>query len=526
MKKHIVEDEEGRRHIVEAPDDWTPEQVMAQASSVIPQKSDVQKRVDEMPWQVRALTGIGEAGLQAVTGLGASVAGGFAGIGDLALSSIGKGSGAPGDTVRKVQELGTYQPRSAQGQRAADLLSIPMDIYTKGVRAVGDSVRGGDAGGGRDLLGTTVDVAGESLPALLGGVQALRSFRNSTPAPLTQKQQTLANAQKEGYTVPPSLMGERSWLEGIGGKARTAQLHSAKNEAVTTKIATRELGIPEGTPLTPEVLSDFKKGAYDIGYVPLKKNPAPLVADEKYLNEVVSLPARSDEIRGSFPDAPIAGSKAVEQLAVGQLQQQMTYGAAVERIRQLRFEADRNFKAFNDPEKMALAHAQRNAAKSLESLIERNLEVTGDSALLKNFRDARVAIAKANTVEDALNPATGVVSARDLAKSKAPMTGGLKTASDFARAFPRAVQKAESYGGTPPISPLDVSMGTLAGLGTSAATGNMSGLLAGGVPLLRPLAAPVTRAPFVQNGLARNPRQIPYEFAVLPALDPEQRRLP
>lgn len=37
--KHIVEDASGKRHVVEAPDDWTPEQVMQAAGSIIPQET-------------------------------------------------------------------------------------------------------------------------------------------------------------------------------------------------------------------------------------------------------------------------------------------------------------------------------------------------------------------------------------------------------------------------------------------------------------------------------------------------------
>jgi hypothetical protein len=222
----------------------------------------------------------------------------------------------------------------------------------------------------------------------------------------------------------------------------------------------------------------------------------------------------------------VAGAQEVSALADGLFVPRMTYEAAVEQVRQLRFESKRNLKSFDDPSKVSLGMAQKSAAQALEGLIERNLATTGDQAALSKFRLAREHIAKSHTVEEAMNPVTGAVHARDLAKSKAPLTGGLKTAADFATAFPRATQKLESFGGTPPFSPLDVSMGTAAGLMGSVASGSPSGLLAAGIPMVRPYAAPVTTRPFVQQGLLRNPVPIQPEVGLLPLFDPTlDRRL-
>jgi hypothetical protein len=510
-------------------EDGTPQDVIDRTvKQIVTESSPAQKRVNEMPWQVRGLAGIGEAGLQAITGLGSTVAGGIAG-----LAKLGVGSDSPGDTVRKVQEFGTYQPRTAQGQRASDLLSFIPNAYTKAVHAGGDAIRGDSAGGLRDFLGTTFDVVGEGAPVGLGGVAALRAAAKAPP-PLSPRQQALSAAQKEGYTVPPSLMDQRSYLEGLGGKARTAQLHSAKNADVTAKIAARELGFPEGTTLTPELLAKSRKTVYDQGYVPLKQRQAPLVADQTYWDEVGAPAQEIKQFRQSFPDVgsghhktpQLAGADELVALSDGMMNvNKISFDAAVERIRQLRFDASKNLKAFDDPAKSRLGHAQKAAAKSLEDLMERNLVAAGDQASLTKFRMAREYIAKSHTVEDAMNPVTGAVHARDLAKSDAPMKGGLKTAADFATAFPRAVQKAESFGGTPPISPLDSSMAAIMGATGAAATGGPGGLLAGGLPLLRPLAAPVTRAPFVQNSLVRNKPPLPPQVGLLPLLDPSYDKL-
>lgn len=490
-----------------------------------PQPSAAQKRLDAMPSFVQALLGTGEAGLQAATGLAGSVAGGIAGLADAGLSLAGGGSGAPGDTVRSVQRAVTYQPRTTQGKGASDLLGLPMELYAKAVRAGGDAVRGGDSGGARDFLGTTVDVGGESLPAILGGVGAIKALRNAPKPVLTPQEQVLADAQKEGFTVQPSLMGKSSYLEGAGGKYRTAQTHSANNAEQATRVAVEELKLPKDAVLTPATFDAYRDILYQRGYVPLKQRATPMAADQQYWADVSKPLQELRKVESSFPDAKVAGAGEIQSLTDGMMNvNKIGYEAAVERIRQLRFESKSEMRDYSNPAQMNLGIAKRNAADALEKLMERDLARSGDQGLLKSFRDAREYIAKSHTIEDATNPATGVVDARALAKKDAPLTGKLKVMSDFATAFPKAVQRVESFGGTPPISPLDVTAAQGAGLLGAAATGNPGALAMGGIPLLRPLAAPMTKSGFVQRGLVPRPG-IPPQFGLLPLLDPEQQQL-
>jgi hypothetical protein len=303
---------------------------------------------------------------------------------------------------------------------------------------------------------------------------------------------------------------------------------------VTNRLAARELGLPENITITQEMLSRMREKAYDSGYVPLKQHPRPIVADNKFISDVLDLSKDADRLRITYPELTVAGAEKVAKLADGVLVQSQPADAAVGLIKQLRSEANRNlsWKAQPNADAIALGQAQKAAANAVESLIERNLAQSGQTGLLEKFRAARVQIAKTHSVENALNDATGNVSARALAadKQSGAFTGGLKTAADFARAFPKSTQLPETFGGTPPISPLDVSMGSIMAMGGQLASGNVGGAALGGIPLLRPLAAPAALSPGMQRGLLMNAAPTPdfgvgmYSMPWLIPTEPGQRR--
>jgi hypothetical protein len=262
----------------------------------------------------------------------------------------------------------------------------------------------------------------------------------------------------------------------------------------------------------------MRKDAYQQGYEPLKAHKAPVAADAQFIQDVLDLSRSADRLKIDFPNLTTAGAEKISKLADGVFVQRMTAEGAVGVIKTLRSEANRNlsWKAQPNADAVAYGQAQKAAAAAIEGLVERNLAQSGQTNLLNAFREARVRIAKTHTVENALNDATGNVSARALAAGRDvdALTGGLKTSADFARGFPKSNQMPEMFGGTPPISPLDVSMGAAMAVGGQLASGNMAGAAAGGLPLLRPFAAPMALRPGVQRGLLTNPKQ--YNFGALP----------
>lgn len=480
----------------------------------IPPAPSAQSYVNSLPPFMRALTGVGETALAAGTGMAGSVVGGLAGLADAGLSAAGLGSNRPGDTVRSVQSALTYLPRTEQGQAVSKAAALPMEYYGKGVHWAGEQVRGNDSGGVRDFLGTTLEVAGEAAPAALGGTQALKAAGSVKALPLNRQQTILKPAHELGMVVAPSEMGVSSSLQGAGGKVRTAQLASDTNTQIATKTAHEQLGIPTDTPLIPKTLDGYRATQYQNGYVPLKSHAKAIIQDDIYLGEVAALPARSVEILKSFPDADVAGAAQIAKLADSLFVPEMKAGAAVERIRGLRFEADKNLGAAGDPAKVALGQAQRAAANSLEGLLERNLQASGDMALLEKFREARKNIATAHTVQGAVNPSLGTVNPHRLGASAAPLEGKLKTVADFGTAFPKSSQVLEQFGGVVPISPLDVAMGVGTGAVGGALTGSPFGMGAFMLPMGRPLLSQLPLRQSAQRGLLE-PRKTPMEKAGL-----------
>lgn len=136
---------------------------------------------------------------------------------------------------------------------------------------------------------------------------------------------------------------------------------------------------------------------------------------------------------------------------------------------------------------VAVAGARRRSAP---------LEVA-DAAAMAAFRRARQDIAKSYSVQKAVNPATGDVSAqslaRELVKGK-PLSGDLRTIAEVASAFPKATQALKES--PKAVSPLDFAFGG----GASIATGNP---LALATLAARPAARALQLSPMYQGLLAR-----------------------
>lgn len=141
--------------------------------------------------------------------------------------------------------------------------------------------------------------------------------------------------------------------------------------------------------------------------------------------------------------------------------------AAVEVVKELRFNANANLKAIGDPSKHALGLAQRQAADSIDDLMERNIAAAGKPDVVSQYRAARQLIARSYDVEGATNPATGDVSARGIARLSAkgrPLTGELNIIANAANAFPRAMQPPAGFGHEENWSALDFFGGAASAL--------------------------------------------------------------
>lgn len=343
-------------------------------------------------------------------------------------------------------------------------------LYTGGAVAGGSLVPGAKIG---PTLASAASgaVAGETLgPEYIGPATmlpaALSQARSAPqPAPNPIAAQTGADAKAAGYTIPPTQTNPTVWnriLEGFAGKLTTAQQASAKNQEITNMLARRSLGLPDDAPLTPETLSNMRAQAgeayqaiKDFGGGKVKFKP-----DQTFRSEIDSIGGQFAQAAKEFP--ALLDNKAVTNLKAELTKGPMSPTAAVELVKSLRQEATTNLKSFDDNAKLALGRAQRAAADSIEGLIERNLAASGRPEMVKEFRDARQAIARTYDIESALNDATGNVSARGIAKlanKGKPLGEDLQRVGDFANAFPKAAQNPETMGSLPGLSPLDYLVG-------------------------------------------------------------------
>ena len=350
-----------------------------------------------------------------------------------------------------------------------------------------------EAGGGPEV---------QAVAGLVGGAmpyagEGLRATVASTPRPAALE------ARHAGYVLPPSSVSEKpglvsSVLAGWGGKIKTQQAASAHNQQITNTLAAESLGLPKDTVLTAQVFDDVrqKAGAY---YKAVVDAVPTVMPDESFKDAVKDLGGQNSQAAKYFPK--ITNNAGIKELVdeLGKADAHPT-AAWVEVVKELRHSANANLRgiAMADPSKHALGLAQREAANTIDELIERNVVAqTGQHGVVDAYRQARRMIAMAYDTESVTNPSTGDVNARGLAKladKGRPLTGGLRTISDAAMAFPKAFQDPAGFGHNEPWSALDFF-----GSGAALAHGNP---LLGAATLTRPLGRGIVLSGPVQNAMA------------------------
>jgi len=350
------------------------------------------------------------------------------------------------------------------GNAATFALAAPAATTVKGAAVVGglagamQPVADGESRLVNTGLGAAAGAAGQYGANKIGDYFANRAVQQAAlKAQNAPKDAAVAAAQDAGYVIPPtqanpSLVNRA--LEGLSGKIQTGQGASVKNQPVTNNLARESLGLAPDAPLNAETLNGLRKTAGQ-AYEAIKTLPNRFVADGQFQTDIKAIGNDFSAAATEFPD--LLKNDAIETLKTALSKPDMSPASAIELTKKLRFDASKNFKAFSDPEKLALADAQYDAAKAIEGMIERNIP---DPKLLENFRNARQLYAKTYDVQSALNDTTGNVSAPILAKlmdKGSPLTGGLKQAADFSKTFPKAAQNIDTIGSAPGFSPLDAA---------------------------------------------------------------------
>ena len=308
------------------------------------------------------------------------------------------------------------------------------------------------------LIGGTLGAALTPIQKLIG---ALRG-----PEQTPQMAGAVQKARDVGYVIPPtqargSIINRA--LEGTAGKISTAQNASARNQEVTNKLVSKSLGLPENEMLTPEGLNNIRTIAGK-AYENIE-NIGTIKPSKEYMEGLNQIAIKPLKAQAGFPNAK---PSPIIDLADSLKSDAFDGSAAIAKIIDLRDAANT---AYASNQKL-LGNANKKAANLLEDEIERHLKTSGQEAMLNEFRNARQLIAKTYTVEKALNPVSGNVDAKSLArelKKGKPLTEELKTAAEFATQFPKATQTLESMGSLPQTSPLDIAATGVASALTSPA---------------------------------------------------------
>lgn len=361
-------------------------------------------------------------------------------------------------------------------------------------RAAGGAVSGGAMAG---LVDPESAATGAVIGAALPGAIQLAKVASAPIGRLVHGSavpekvlESAAAAQKSGYVLPPTQvkpsLGNRL-MEGVAGKTSTQQNASVRNQVVTDRLARSALGLPEDAALDLATMQRVRQQAGQ-AYQQLR-NLGEVVPDDKYRHALADIASSYRGASASFPGlADDAVGSLIDSMNVGRF----NADGAVDAMTILRNRAD---KAFASGDK-GLAKATKGVSAALEDLLERHAQQVGSPEAVRALKDARQLIAKSYSVEKALNPALGSVSAKKLAqqlyKGK-PLSGELGQIAEFGAAFPTAAQQVERMGSLPQLSPLDWAVAGTA----SAAQGpvGMLGLLA------RPAARSAALSGPVQRGL-------------------------
>lgn len=294
---------------------------------------------------------------------------------------------------------------------------------------------------------------GSRVPAPEAAQQAPANF---VKPQVTPRDMTLSASQGAGYVVPPSTTNPTTtnkMLESLGGKIATAQDARVVNDNVTNQLARKALGLADDEPITPELLRDIRSTASEANeHI---RTTGKIVTDDIFENGISDVLAKYRSASGVSKKLANTDLKELGE----SFEKEFDSSDAVDAIQVLR---DRASSAFSkgEPE---LGRGYRAMSKVIEDQVERHLKSIGQSGqdILKQFRDGRQLIAKTFSVEEALNPSTGSVSALKLAsqlKNDVPLSGPLKTAAKFGQAFPSAARPVTDSGS---VRNTDVLLGGL-----------------------------------------------------------------
>lgn len=259
-------------------------------------------------------------------------------------------------------------------------------------------------------------------------------------APLNQ---TIRESLDAGYIIPPNLAKPgfvNRAIESVSGKQATQQIASVQNAKVTDDLVRKALDLAPDAPLTKEAMQAYRASQHSAGYEPVRNLGA--IQGDKAFSQALDDLANKYTGKGTIPAIQ---RNDIRELVNSHKSPSFDSGDAVDAMRVLRESADEAFRKGDT----AIAKTYKGISQAYEDVIERNLQKSGQTALLDGFKKSRANMAKSFTVEGAIVDGSGGINPQKLAaalqKGK-PLSGELLTAAKFANTFKTVAKPLEQIG--------------------------------------------------------------------------------
>jgi hypothetical protein len=385
-------------------------------------------------------------------------------------------------TAQRVQQEMGYQPRSEFAQyylpeigRAAEatgLQGVPIPLLEAATRTAGPALRTI-----RQNVQNVVKAPlplGETVELQAARLAEQRSKESWQQAPridatrLAQKYSIALNPAESNPTAANRLKSTLAYSSGLDARL------AANNEPQWNNAVRKDLGLPDTGPMSVlgEPVYEKLKTAKDVTqpYDAIRAMPE-MRATPQIVNSLDKLQAKT--LVGDTTGIAIKSNEKLANIK-DQIRAGMTGDVLMDSIQQLRQEASSIYgaqKAGNPitPEQRQIAVRNMGVANALEDMIEANLTTQA----LKDFKNARVKIAKINDHELATNPLTGQVDPRvyaDLLKEGKPLSGVAKELGIIAENSP-SVSRINATGTAPVVPWTRSNLAGTAGAAAAAVTG-------------------------------------------------------
>lgn len=374
--------------------------------------------------------GMIESGLNTLTGLGSTAIGGLAGIAGAVLPGP-QGQGA--EWLKKIQESGTYQPRTEAGKAASGAIAAPTTLIDELAQTVGEYVGGNE---GRLVGAVAPSIVGSifgiraplksiattkfeppSLPKF-APMENVRANSARTYEPILTERATAASAadwqraaaidaakvaREHGIVMNPASVsggGHSVKMAAAGGSTHFNTAASIANKPKWNDMVRQDLGIGENVPLTAKTYDAVRKAIakpYDDAATLGKLTP-----NESAINSI-----REIDIPEILPAGEQAAGKMkrITDMVAEQLESGMTGKDAVNTTRTLRKEAKAVFDSVRggnqvDHVTIQTAKAKMAIAEKIDETISSNIS---DPKWKSSFDESRRKMAQSYAYERATN---------------------------------------------------------------------------------------------------------------------------